>query len=193
MSAVDLIFWGGVWGVFVGPNLGPFRYLEPFRPLLLAQLRSLKLSCSVALICFPFFLVAAPLKWSSQKKGSLFFQGHWATEDISPQKCGGYQRFLFGSCQLPGYQKLAACGCGSRCTSYASFGPCFHLPGFHVGTGFLSHSHVFICRGSPSKWTASKAEAVGLFQRPTPFQQPTAGAAASTGGLGVGGGDLELI
>ena len=23
----------------------------------------------------------------------------------------------------------------------AGFGPCFHLTGFHVGTGFLSHSH----------------------------------------------------
>ena len=22
----------------------------------------------------------------------------------------------------------------------AGFGPCFHLPGFHFGTGFLSHS-----------------------------------------------------
>ena len=25
---------------------------------------------------------------------------------------------------------------------YAGFGPCFHLPGFHFGTGFLSHSHI---------------------------------------------------
>ena len=24
----------------------------------------------------------------------------------------------------------------------AGVGPCFHLPGFHFGTGFLSHSHI---------------------------------------------------
>ena len=35
-------------------------------------------------------------------------------------------------------------GCGSKFTrrGYAGFGPCFHLPGFHFGTGFLSHSHL---------------------------------------------------
>ena len=35
-------------------------------------------------------------------------------------------------------------GCGSKFTrrSYAGFGPCFHFPGFHFGTGFLSHSHI---------------------------------------------------
>ena len=25
----------------------------------------------------------------------------------------------------------------------AGFGPCFHLPGFDFGTGFLSHSHIY--------------------------------------------------
>ena len=37
-----------------------------------------------------------------------------------------------------------AYGCGSKLTrrGYAGFGPCFHLPGFHCGTGFLSHSHI---------------------------------------------------
>ena len=36
------------------------------------------------------------------------------------------------------------CGCGSKLNKrgYAGFGPCFHLPGFHFGTGFLSHSHM---------------------------------------------------
>ena len=35
-------------------------------------------------------------------------------------------------------------GCGSKLNrrGYAGFGPCFHLPGFHFGTGFLSHSQV---------------------------------------------------
>ena len=35
-------------------------------------------------------------------------------------------------------------GCGSKLTmrGYASFGPRFQLPGFHFGTGFLSHSHM---------------------------------------------------
>ena len=27
---------------------------------------------------------------------------------------------------------------------YAGVGPCFHLPGFHFGTGFLSHRHMSI-------------------------------------------------
>ena len=35
-------------------------------------------------------------------------------------------------------------GCGSKLNrrGYAGFGPCFHLPGFHVGTGFLSHCRI---------------------------------------------------
>ena len=35
-------------------------------------------------------------------------------------------------------------GCGSKLNrrGYAGFGPCFHLPGFHFGTGFLSHRHM---------------------------------------------------
>ena len=38
---------------------------------------------------------------------------------------------------LPG----VANGCGSKLNrrGYAGFGPCFHSPGFHFGTGFLSH------------------------------------------------------
>ena len=35
-------------------------------------------------------------------------------------------------------------GCGLKLNRrrYAGFGPCFHLPGFHFDTGFLSHSHI---------------------------------------------------
>ena len=35
-------------------------------------------------------------------------------------------------------------GCGSKLNSrgYAGVGPCFHLPGFHFGTGFWSHSQI---------------------------------------------------
>ena len=35
-------------------------------------------------------------------------------------------------------------GCGSKLNrrGYAGVGPCFHLPGFHFGTGCLSHSHI---------------------------------------------------
>ena len=35
-------------------------------------------------------------------------------------------------------------GCGSKLNrrGYADFGPCFHFPGFHFGTGFWSHSHL---------------------------------------------------
>ena len=38
----------------------------------------------------------------------------------------------------------------------AGFGPCFHLPGFHFGTGFLSHSQMgvslFSFRDPPFGW-----------------------------------------
>ena len=36
-------------------------------------------------------------------------------------------------------------GCGSKLSrrGYAGFGPCFHFPGFHLGTVFLSHSQDF--------------------------------------------------
>ena len=41
-------------------------------------------------------------------------------------------------------RRLWTSGCGSKLNrrGYAGFGPCFHLPGFHVGTVFLSHSQV---------------------------------------------------
>ena len=45
----------------------------------------------------------------------------------------------------PGPASLWVLGCGSKLNDrrgYAGFGPCFHLPGFHFGTGFLSHSHL---------------------------------------------------
>ena len=37
--------------------------------------------------------------------------------------------------------------CGSKLIrrGYAGFGPRFHLPGFHFGTGVLSHSHIASC------------------------------------------------
>ena len=40
--------------------------------------------------------------------------------------------------------------CGSKLNrrGYAGFGPCFHLPGFHFGTGFLSHSHFCVIFGN---------------------------------------------
>ena len=43
------------------------------------------------------------------------------------------------------------CRCGSKLSrrGYAGFGPCFHFPGFHLGTGFLSHSHVSPFFGPP--------------------------------------------
>ena len=37
-------------------------------------------------------------------------------------------------------------GCGSKLNRDAGFGPCFHLPEFHFGTGFLSHSQMAISR-----------------------------------------------
>ena len=41
-------------------------------------------------------------------------------------------------------EKETTHGCGSKLNrrGYASVGPCFHLPGFHFGTGFLSLSHM---------------------------------------------------
>ena len=39
--------------------------------------------------------------------------------------------------------RLALYGCGSKFNRRGyGFGPCVHLPGFHFGAGFLSHSHV---------------------------------------------------
>ena len=46
---------------------------------------------------------------------------------------------------------IVSFGCGSKLKTrgYAGFGPCFHLPGFHFGTGFLSqpfeHSYASRC------------------------------------------------
>ena len=37
---------------------------------------------------------------------------------------------------------LALSGSKLNRRRYAGFGPCFHLPGFHFGTGCLSHSHI---------------------------------------------------
>ena len=52
---------------------------------------------------------------------------------------------------------LATPGCGSKSNrrGYTGFGPCFHFPGFHFGTGLLSHSYLMphvlkdacVCRG----------------------------------------------
>ena len=45
---------------------------------------------------------------------------------------------------MQGNRGIRVYGCGSKLnrTGYAGFGLCFHLPGFHFGTGFLSHSHI---------------------------------------------------
>ena len=44
-------------------------------------------------------------------------------------------------------------GCGSKVISWgnAGFCPCFHLPGFHLGTGFLSHSQLCPSRFRPCR------------------------------------------
>ena len=55
----------------------------------------------------------------------------------------------------------------------AGFGPCFHLPGFHFGTGFLSHSQLQTSSPSPKNQPASNSEEAlvlapvnGLMQAP---------------------------
>ena len=42
------------------------------------------------------------------------------------------------------HEEVLPNGCGSKLNrrGYAGFGSCFHLPGFHFGTGFLSHSQM---------------------------------------------------
>ena len=40
------------------------------------------------------------------------------------------------------YKGLHGCGSKFNRRVYAGFGPCFHLPEFHFGTGFLSHTHM---------------------------------------------------
>ena len=38
--------------------------------------------------------------------------------------------------------KLHGCGSKLHRRGYAGFGPSFRLPGFHFGTGVLSHGHI---------------------------------------------------
>ena len=54
-------------------------------------------------------------------------------------------------------------GCGSKLNrrGYAGFGPCFHLPGFHFGTGFLSHSHFTILLPRTPWWFFRQTTALG--------------------------------
>ena len=72
--------------------------------------------------------------------------------------CGGFgnprsskARDLNPACRVGGWLALSGMlsaldvledGCSSKLNrrGYAGFGPCFHLPGFHFGTVFLTHS-----------------------------------------------------
>ena len=65
-------------------------------------------------------------------------------EVSNPPKHGSAKSHFFQEeSRISGVYALP-CWCGSILNrrGYAGFGPCFHLPGFHFGTGFLSHSHV---------------------------------------------------
>ena len=44
--------------------------------------------------------------------------------------------------------RFCPAGCGSKLArrGYAGFGPCFHLPGFHFGTGLVSRGQLFQLR-----------------------------------------------
>ena len=64
-------------------------------------------------------------------------------------------------------------GCGSKLNrrGYAGCGPCFYLPGFHFGTGFLSHSRmppnldpakIPMCRGLSSTSERPSSTSAGL-------------------------------
>ena len=61
-------------------------------------------------------------------------------------------------------------GCGSKLNrrGYAGFGPCFHLPGFHFGTGLLSHSQKshWVCVCVCLSWFEARTLS-GLFRRET--------------------------
>ena len=73
----------------------------------------------------------------------LLFEGSHLDAEITPNcpmSCRGNMISACCSSSVP-----STCGCGSKLNrrGYAGFGPCFHLPGFHFGTGFLSHSHMW--------------------------------------------------
>ena len=50
------------------------------------------------------------------------------------------------ACSLCLFLALLVFGCGSKLNNwgYASFSLWFHLPGFHFGYAFLTHSHLFV-------------------------------------------------
>ena len=69
-----------------------------------------------------------------------------------------------GGHEVPTDHRTTIClyGRGSKLTGrgYAGFGPCFHLPGFHFGTGFLSHSHMDV---SSKLWFLKMVEVPSRF------------------------------
>ena len=76
----------------------------------------------------------------------LYYLNHASAQKLactSPQKVSTSLLFdkVESSKQVQG--KMSN-GCGSKFNrrGYAGFGPCVHLPGFHFGTGSLSHSQI---------------------------------------------------
>ena len=55
---------------------------------------------------------------------------------------GDIQRISRGDVKTQGYQVFIWVRLKIKQEGYAGVGPCFHLPGFHFGTVFLSHSHL---------------------------------------------------
>ena len=66
--------------------------------------------------------------------------GTWRRCAQAPWDCRG----LSGARAIFSDRKgCAIYSCGSKFRrGYAGFGPCFHLPGFHLGYIFLSHGHI---------------------------------------------------
>ena len=89
----------------------------------------------------------------------------WATDGSLREEWGVMHLFAaVGATNLAQAprRELEASGPSSTCGSksnwgYAGFGPCFHLPGFHLDTVFLSHSHM-----EPKEFTRRFPPTVGF-------------------------------
>ena len=154
----------GNWATFVGPLLegppyeqtGVDEYGVPIMPLSPAVLFVAGWACPT-----PSFLRTRK-RWSRQcswpmrqhwigpqAKRANLLDSHYSLAQEMFQQEGDVEFLRDSSLFSRGSVEreiVLIYGSGSKLNrrGYAGFGPCFYLPGFHFGTGFLSHSHIKI-------------------------------------------------
>ena len=124
---------------------------------------------------------------------------------------GQIKFFLFSFCWMPpwagvskGSQKDFTTMCiyihiwvwvKTKPQGIAGFGPCCHLPGFHFGCIFLTHSHMYIiCGGSgvfqcsSQGWRFLPGRVFSVGWRNPQHHQPHLGPRAGGSALGMGAG-----